>query len=121
MIKETEEKNDAESKKKARELRGIWKTENRHESSQRITFSYGKGQSKGVKFIHHQNDDGTIETITDKHHMVELIMEKNQEKPTQSNAEGIPLRQQPPLTYYPNMTMKLGMHLSTGKYQYQTK
>ena len=95
LIREAEAKDDFESKATARRLKGIRKNEKSRDSHQRIRYSSGKGNSKGVKFIHHQRDDGTIETVSDKHRMVELIMEKNAEKLHQSNAPGIPLRQQP--------------------------
>ena len=53
-----------------KELKLIRTTEKTRDAHTRIGFLCGKGKSKGIKFIHKENQDGTKETITDKFAMV---------------------------------------------------
>ena len=95
LIRESEAKGDTKSVAKAKELRAIRQNEQERDAHHRIRFTTGKTQSKGITFIHEKNDDGTTRTVTDKHEMVDVIMRENEKKLNQSNAPGIPLRQEP--------------------------
>ena len=95
LIRENEKKGDKESVKKAKQLRAIRSNEHGRDAHRRIRYASGKGKSNGIKFIHEEQEERTIRTITEKSEMVDSIMEANEEKLHQSNTKGIPLRQQP--------------------------
>lgn len=95
LIRENEKNGNKESVKKAKQLRAIRSNEHGRDAHKRIRYASGKGRSNGIKFIHEEQEDGTIRTITEKSEMVDAIMEANEEKLHQSNNTGIPLRQQP--------------------------